>query len=516
MEEEKIQDNVAEEAVIDTPTTEAVAEETTATADSADVVAESAAEEATHEVIAEASLTETATEETTMQELTATEQPHTKDEPAAESHVEKPLAEAPTPEPVTPEPEPTLEVATEESAPKPVAEVTPEPTLEPIAETHVEESKAVVTEMAGETVAAQVPVAEESSDKAQASDNDHDGEAVVEADDEDEFSEDATTSNTPTQKAPRKKFKFTKWMAVAAGFLAAFILTGIILAVIPYRNLSHDQFSGWTHVNIYDSGGFLVTIGNNHAGLENDLGIRRDMFEHGLDSTRHSLLRSIFEFNYVNDLRFRLNENHIPAHQKFDPETGYRYIDSNGVAVWIDDKVVTERQEFTRAQAHAQTEARGGTFMLDFFFPSRTPTQLVGADGNLMYEYDEDYNRIAPIVDRSQPQSITVRDNSDAAREARERNYTFYFNRVRILFNSSYGEIAEFVLFVYNSYDFEQTALTPFASENRMTPVAIRMDTTALYETLMDIREPLRFNRDNGAYVPDDDNNYENGYGQVE
>jgi len=441
MEEEKIQENLAEEAVAETPVADEPAAVNTPAADEVPVAEESVA---------------------VADEVAAADEPVAAEEPIAvtkdvnvEADDNPPIAEEPIAEQVTTTDEPVAQDS---------------PVDEPVAET---KETAVQDSPADESV----PIVE----------------SYNEEDFVDSSSEKSTATAQKQPKAPRPKFKFKLWMAIAAGLVVALLISGTILGFIPYRNLDQRRgdFSGWDMVHISDAEGHFVTIRREHLDSEHDsIREQAQAFEQGLNSTAHSLLRSLFMFNYVNDLRFRLRESHSRLPQ-FN-EDGYRYRAEDGEWVYIEE-TNDVRIERTLAQAHTDTQTQAGTFLLDFRFPSLTPAYIQA--------YYEEHG----VRPTHQPQYIYIRDNSTEARDNRERNVRVYFDRVRLLINDSYGDISTFVLFIYNYDDFIATAINPYAAENRINPVEIRMRTSVLYERLMDIREHYRHNRDNGVYVPQPD-----------
>ena len=420
---------------------------------------------------------------------------------SAEDAVETPTVE----EPVTPVEvaEPTTEAVAEE----PVAEATAE---EPVGagtdrpqETAKEEPVAEKT--VAEPVAQEEPVAEETTE---ATETTKATPAPTSETDEysDEFSEEPavaakSSSTIPAQKAPRKKFKFKLWMAIAGAFLIGVLITGLVAGFWTQPALSADVFNGWESVTIHDAEGFLTTIHRNHLedNAHADLNRRANELQQGLDATSHSLLTSWFMLNNTNQLRFRLRDSH--SRQPKYNEDGYRYRAENGEWVYIEE-TNSVRQERTMAQVMTDTEVQSGTFMLDFNFPS------------LSLDYIANYvatNGTRPV---HQPQYLRVRDNSTEARNSGDRWVNIYFNRIRVLINDSEGDITSFVLFVYNTNDFETGSdFFAGADEARVNPIYIRMRTHNLYYHLLNIREEFKFNRDNGIYIPTpeigDGDNYE-------
>jgi len=301
----------------------------------------------------------------------------------------------------------------------------------------------------------------------------------------------AHSSTTLSQKPPRKKFKFRKWMLIPACILAAVFFTGLILGLIPQRafyNSVNPAGHDWIFVNIFDaqSSTSPVTTIFNDGTPE-----MRELFDKGIVGTRHSALRSLFEGNFTNSLRFATTENTTET-PRFNEDGEWEFDDLDNPM--FDETTTTDRILLRHNDVIARTQTEPGTFVLEFVFATQSDS---------LRHIDNLYNPNA-LDNGFRLPYVTVRDNSTSARESGERNVKIYFDRIRILINDSLNSIQEYQMFFFNSM-----ALTPpggirnYLSEyaTYATPVFVRMNTTSLYTRLLDIREHFRFNRDNGEFV---------------
>jgi len=311
------------------------------------------------------------------------------------------------------------------------------------------------------------PIAEESADEIHVIEN------VELFDEEEELEEEIAKPFVPMQgtrekREPRQKFKFRKWMAIPAAIIVGLLVTGLIMGFIPHRALSDDAFSDWHHVRIYDSEGHLETIVNRELNDHNER--IKGLFNRGIASTSHSMLRSIFEQNFTNSLRFRTHETTTRT-QRFDEDNNPVRNDF-GDLVW-DVTTTVEKSEVAANTVRERTGYAPGTYVLEFMFARQDEPR----------------------------RQVTVRDNSTNARQQGSRNVTVSFSHLRIVINDSRNTILE-----YRMYLFDENRINvanPAADEETVTPVLIRMNTSSLYTRLTDIREIRRGSRDNGEFVPE-------------
>jgi len=302
---------------------------------------------------------------------------------------------------------------------------------------------------------------------------------------DDAFSEEeptiAASQFSPRQKRPREKFVLKKWMVIVASIVAGFFISGLILGLVPHRAMTRSGFEDWMFVRIFDAQdpeSPMVEISRDATDAQN-VEFKR-LFNQGMRSTRHSALTSLFEFNYVNSLRFRtrevidyVNEYDEYDHIVLDEETGHP----------VRTQVrTTERVEVNARDVVSRTQSRSGTYVIEFVFATQgTPVE--------------------------QLPSVRVRDNSTAA--SGNRSVNVHFDTIRILVrDTGANQIEEHEMFLFNSDDARNT--NPESQDVMVTPVLIRMNAASLYNRLTDIREEVRGDRDNGTHVEpptDGDNN---------
>jgi len=312
---------------------------------------------------------------------------------------------------------------------------------------------------------------------------------IENSDDGDEFSEKPKQASINSQPQPRKKFKFRKWMAVVACLVGAIFVVGLVLGLIPVRRLDDEIFDNWISVDIFDSTSSANAMTQVHRDqLDGDNRIANWLHE-GLDSTSHSILRSVFEGNARNRLRLRTREV-VEYHYEYD-EDELRVQDEMGDFITYSTREVV-RDSIALRDVFAATATRPGTYLLQFSFEQMQ------------------------VATQDLTNSITVRDNTTAARNARARDYTIYFDTILVLINDSFGSIEEYQMFVFNSKDMidrevwsddandgEGGYVMHYGVYSEVTPILIRMNTSRLYERLTDIREVIRGDRDNGTHIPD-------------
>jgi len=293
---------------------------------------------------------------------------------------------------------------------------------------------------------------------------------ATEADSSNDLVESEPIVTKPKEKRPRKKFVFKKWMAVVAGVALVFLVTGLILGFIPHRALSDEKFDDWLFVNVFDArdpNSPMISISRDDLSTDNAR--RKDILQDGLNSTSYSVLRALLEFNFVNDLRFRVDEEteeNVPVWG----EDGHRLRDDQNELVY-EDITRDVRFEVRAENVPLRTRTQQGTYLLEFIFATQ-----------------------------GQPRrSLTVRDNSDEARENREREKTVYFDTIHILISDSFNSIEQFTMYAFDSERLNR--VDPFEPPYYVSPIFIRMNTTTLYERLTDIREEIRGDRDNGTHI---------------
>jgi len=438
----------------------------------------------------------------TMEEVAPTK---ANDNPSAVTEV--PVAEV---EPTSEEKVPVVEdapVAVEETPEAPVAEESPTTAIEeaPIAEEPPVAQEEITTTVANED---EIPVIEaeeafdeqpQANDEIPVVDETPIGDAVFAVPQEVE----ETPAKKPTpvrmsgikhEKSPRQKFRFRKWMAIPAVLLVGLLVTGLILGFIPHKALSDEVFANWIYVNIYDSNGYLASIRREDFNEDNDH--LRDIFQEGIASTSHSMLRSLLEFNYVNTLRLRTNERVDRVYRLNDDLTFYTDHLNNRV---YDEVTTVDRVEVLGSEIRNVTPFGAGRFVLEFVFATQADY--------IHYEdrpSDRKYYTGLPY--------IYVRDNSTEARATGNRYKRIDFDRIRMVINDSFNVIEEYEMYIFNS-NYTEVA-NPIAREHRVTPVLIRMNTSRLYHRLLDIRQIQRGNRDNGEYVVDIPPEDDWGYGE--
>ena len=272
----------------------------------------------------------------------------------------------------------------------------------------------------------------------------------------------ATTERQTTAKKPIVK----KWMVITAAILIVILAAVLVMAFIPFKALSSDVISDYLYVDVYDQGNNRILTVKKDGASDSDKEYAA-LFEKGISATQYSVLRSVFEFNFVNSLRYKTQKVSKEEYQYDDD--GYIKKDKEGISVTKTVKTV-ERVEVSGQDIVSKTQAAPGLYVLEFVY-----------------------------CEQGQPRKeIEVKDDSTEAKANKERVKTIKFDRIRIVFNSSKNMIEEYTMYAYNS---DEVA----SGEAVVTPILIRMNTTKLYEKLCELRKIIIGSDDNGEYVSPED-----------
>jgi len=278
-------------------------------------------------------------------------------------------------------------------------------------------------------------------------------------------------SKTAETQKTKQKFVLKKWMIITAAVALIVFVSVLVMAFIPFKALSADVFSDYDYVNIYDrDGGLMLSVKN--EGASDAQKEHTALLKAGLAGTKHSLLRSLAEFNFVNDLRYRTVNKETEELVYDDDDFIQR--DEAGLDVTKTVKTVERAEIEIRNEEDLKNKVRereqfgAGTYELEFFFRKQSEAR----------------------------KEIVIRDNSTEAKENKARKKTVQFDRLRIVINDSMNVIAKYRLYIYDSNEVAE-------GEAAVTPVEIRMNTTKLYAKLCELRELTGKGADNGEFISD-------------